>query len=76
MPLPAKVTLFLPPLLDKAELGKVVLDPLEPPLSPLGKGGRKRYNLTRSLQRNWEPLAFVMREVSLIWRGDPPDDVF
>lgn len=28
------------------------------------------------LQRNWKPLAFEVSEVCLIWRGDPPRDVF
>ncbi len=32
--------------------------------------------LTRSLQERWQPLAFTVTRVSLIWRNDPPDDVF
>jgi 2'-5' RNA ligase len=32
--------------------------------------------LTESLQRDWQPLKFTATRVSLIWRGDPPDDVF
>jgi 2'-5' RNA ligase len=32
--------------------------------------------LTRSLQRSWQPFAFTVTRVSLIWRNDPPDDVF
>ena len=32
--------------------------------------------LKRSLQRRWEPLQFTATRVSLIWRSEPPDDVF
>jgi beta-phosphoglucomutase len=30
----------------------------------------------RSLQDQWRPLTFTLARVSLIWRNDPPDDVF
>ena len=32
--------------------------------------------LERALQREWQPVSFGLRAVSLIWRGEPPDDVF
>jgi 2'-5' RNA ligase len=32
--------------------------------------------LYHTLQAHWLPLTFTVREVSLIWRGEPPDDVF
>ena len=32
--------------------------------------------LLAELQRGWRPLSFAVREVSLIVRFDPPDDVF
>lgn len=32
--------------------------------------------LEAKLQASWMPSAFSARRVSLIWRGDPPDDVF
>jgi len=32
--------------------------------------------LSTSLQQSWEPLKFTASRVSLIWRADPPDDVF
>lgn len=32
--------------------------------------------LIRSLQERWQPLTFTVTRVSLIWRNDPPDDVF
>ena len=32
--------------------------------------------LLDSLRSTWSPLNFQAREVSLIWRGEPPDDVF
>ncbi len=28
------------------------------------------------LQATWQPLAFTLPHVYLIWRNDPPDDVF
>jgi hypothetical protein len=28
------------------------------------------------LQATWQPLAFTLSHVCLIWRNDPPDDVF
>jgi 2'-5' RNA ligase len=33
-------------------------------------------DLQRSLQERWQPLTFAATRVSLIWRGDAPDDVF
>ena len=32
--------------------------------------------LQGALQAAWRPVAFTAREVSLIWRDDPPEDVF
>jgi 2'-5' RNA ligase len=32
--------------------------------------------LLRSLRSGWQPLTFMTSEISLIWRGEPPDDVF
>jgi len=32
--------------------------------------------LCRALQTRWQPLSFAVREVCLIWRNEPPDDVF
>ena len=29
-----------------------------------------------NLQAAWQPLAFTLAHVNLIWRNDPPDDVF
>ena len=29
-----------------------------------------------NLQATWQPLAFTLAHVNLIWRNDPPDDVF
>jgi len=33
-------------------------------------------HLLQRLQQDWKPRSFVVREINLIWRGDPPDDVF
>jgi 2'-5' RNA ligase len=40
------------------------------------QGERRMLALRQGLQQAWQPLAFTAREISLIWRGDPPDDVF
>jgi len=32
--------------------------------------------LRPKLQADWQPLSFAVREISLIWRNPPPDDVF
>jgi 2'-5' RNA ligase len=40
------------------------------------RGGREMIELKETLQASWQPLAFTADEISLIWRGEPPDDVF
>jgi 2'-5' RNA ligase len=40
------------------------------------RGEREMIELKEALQGSWEPLAFTACEISLIWRGEPPDDVF
>ncbi len=40
------------------------------------RGWSKMDTLLEELQQDWNPLSFVVREISLIWRGEPPDDVF
>jgi len=37
---------------------------------------RDMQELVASLQARWKPLTFTAREVALIYRFDPPDDVF
>lgn len=32
--------------------------------------------LQKKLQRSWKSLSFMVHEVSLIWRAEPPDDIF
>jgi 2'-5' RNA ligase len=32
--------------------------------------------LRDTLQAAWRPLAFTAQQIGLIWRGEPPDDVF
>jgi len=32
--------------------------------------------LVAELQAGWQPTRFVVSGISLIWRGEPPDDVF
>lgn len=39
-------------------------------------GEREMLELKAALQADWQPLAFTACEISLIWRGEPPDDVF
>lgn len=40
------------------------------------RGERQMLALQRALQAAWQPTTFIAREISLIWRGEPPDDVF
>ena len=40
------------------------------------RGKRQRDRMLASLQRDWQSLRFTVREVALIWRNDPPDDMF
>jgi 2'-5' RNA ligase len=39
-------------------------------------GREAMMRLSTALQAAWSPLAFPVKEVSLIARGEPPDDVF
>lgn len=40
------------------------------------RGEREMLALKAALQTAWQPIAFIAYEISLIWRGEPPDDVF
>ncbi len=40
----------------------------------VSSGGADR--LLAALGASWEPVSFEAAEVQLIWRGDPPEDVF
>jgi 2'-5' RNA ligase len=40
------------------------------------KGERTLIELLENLQADWHPLDFRVNEVSLIWRSEPPEDVF
>ena len=40
------------------------------------RGKEKMEQLLSAWQRNWTPIRFQVAAVSLIWRDDPPDDVF
>jgi 2'-5' RNA ligase len=40
------------------------------------RGQRQMLALQQALQEAWQPIAFTARAISLIWRGEPPDDVF
>lgn len=42
-----------------------------------GKRARQRtLELQNELEETWKPVSFTAREVSMIWRNDPPDDIF
>ena len=32
--------------------------------------------ILKDLDRGWDPIIFQVESVNLIWRNDPPDDVF
>ena len=38
--------------------------------------GAAAEELRRTLEAKWQPLQFTVDAVSLLWRRDPPDDVF
>ncbi len=40
------------------------------------RGRTRMRKLITELQAGWQPLRFVVREIYMIWRGEPPDDVF
>ncbi len=40
------------------------------------QGAEEMKRLVEELQAPWKPLTFKVDRVSLIWRRDPPDDVF
>jgi 2'-5' RNA ligase len=40
------------------------------------RGERYMSRLKEALQAAWQPMAFTVSEISLIWRREPPDDVF
>jgi 2'-5' RNA ligase len=40
------------------------------------RGKDKLAELRNGLQTDWQPLRFTLNEVCLIWRNNPPDDVF
>ncbi len=44
----------------------------------LGQFRGKEHLLSKKQQfkKSWKPIAFVVKEICLIWRNDPPDDVF
>jgi 2'-5' RNA ligase len=37
---------------------------------------REAHKLCAKLQATWQPLSFTLLHVYLIWRNDPPDDIF
>ncbi|MCM8775220.1 MAG: 2'-5' RNA ligase family protein [Candidatus Omnitrophica bacterium] len=39
-----------------------------------GKGATEA--LIQALQETWKPIRFTVKEICMIWRNDPPDDVF
>jgi 2'-5' RNA ligase len=47
-----------------------------PHLSVGQAAGTRAGSLLAALQESWESITFVATEVQLIWREDPPDDVF
>ena len=40
------------------------------------QGKADMLRLVADLQAAWQPVRFAVSGVSLIWRGEPPDDVF
>jgi len=40
------------------------------------RGQSQMHELVDQLQFQWRPLGFLVDRVSMIWRRDPPDDIF
>lgn len=40
------------------------------------QGNAEMQRLVAELQAAWQPVRFAVAGISLIWRGEPPDDVF
>jgi 2'-5' RNA ligase len=40
------------------------------------RGERHMMGLKEALQTAWQSVEFTASEINLIWRGEPPDDVF
>ncbi|MCS7238168.1 MAG: 2'-5' RNA ligase family protein [Thermoguttaceae bacterium] len=40
------------------------------------RGQAERDRVLTELAERWQPLTFPVREIALIWRREPPDDVF
>ena len=40
------------------------------------RGDEHMRRLASTLQETWAPIRFAAAEIQLIWRNDPPDDVF
>ncbi len=86
-----KATLYLIPepagafkVIQKALLGTVpdcddvtrFAGGFRPHLSVGQTRSREADSLRAKLQATWQPLAFTLSHIYLIWRNDPPDDVF
>lgn len=52
-------------------------DGFTPHLSVAQASGKEaRLDLLNKFRGNWKPLTFEVPEISVIYRGDPPDDIF
>lgn len=40
------------------------------------RGKTQMEQLREHLQAHWQPLSWTVRDISLLWRNQPPDDVF
>jgi 2'-5' RNA ligase len=40
------------------------------------RGKKELEQMRKELAERWAPATFIAREVSLVWRDNPPDDVF
>jgi 2'-5' RNA ligase len=40
------------------------------------KGEATLAKLREQLQAGWQPVSFRVTEISLVWRNEPPDDIF
>jgi len=40
------------------------------------EGEEQKQEVIKGLEKQWRPLEFIVKQVYLIWRREPPDDIF
>ena len=80
-PKPEAALIELQAVVQRAALGEQSVSGRRQSLQPHLSVGQVQGNiemqrLVAELQAAWQPIRFAVTGISLIWRGEPPDDVF